>query len=183
MSQIIGMILIVFGCVQVGRLMVLDMQVEISEIVQFERMFLLLKSEIEYKKESLSCASRQVGEKLSFGVLNKCNCMQEKKGKTLLNISKRMEQRNGESFGEIWYDEWEKYLGNIKWKDEGRKRLLSFGEHTGYSDEQMQLEEIRMYIDEFQKYHEDKKKVYDEKRKLILSLTTATGVMLSIIFI
>lgn len=136
------------------------------------RMVILLKGEISYGHSSLHDAFAMASEKL-----------QGKFGEFLKETSLRMMDSPGMRFGEIFRECAQKKLQPLYLTKEEEETLLSFGEHLGYLDLNMQLRQLELFEKELVFWIENLQTEIPEKKKIFQSLGIMGGILLAILFI
>lgn len=170
MLQLLGAFMIVLGSYGIGYVYIEKERKIICVIEKWEQIMQMLISEITYKKQSLSLACFEIGEKL-----------RGKEGNCLLRISQRMEERQGESFRNIWDEECLKYCKEERIPTEEQLLIREFGILTGFEDEEIQKCMIVEQTEKWKNIRIRKEKEHLERKRLILILSSCMGFMLVLI--
>ncbi|MBS6643274.1 MAG: stage III sporulation protein AB [Clostridiaceae bacterium] len=137
---------------------------------QLRKMIFLLKGEILYANAPLEEAFERVGNK-SGGVL----------GTLFTAVSQRIRNQCGEPFFTMWIEEINGMDSRILLSKEDRQSLISFGEHLGYLDCEMQERTILLYLEQLDLTIAYLREHQREKSRLYTSLGIMGGLFLTIV--
>lgn len=170
MLQLLGACMIVLGSCGLGYAYIEKERKIICVIEKWEQMMQMFISEITYKKQTLTLACFEIGEKV-----------RGKEGTCLLRISRRMEERQGESFRNIWNEECVRYCKEERIPTEEQLLIREFGVLTGFEDEEVQKTMIAEQSQKWKNIRIRKEKEHLERKRLILILSSCMGLMLVLI--
>lgn len=170
MLQLLGSVMIIFGVLGIGYGYIEKENKILCVIETWEHIMQMFISEITYKKQPLSLASNEVGEKIGG-----------KEGICLKRISERMQERIRESFFTIWQEECLKYCKEEKVPEEEMRLIQEFGRLTGFEDEEIQKRMIEGQREKWKNLRLRKQEEYQERKRLILILSSCMGLMIVLI--
>ena len=90
---------------------------------------------------------------------------------------------SGESFFDIWKDEAHGFLETSPLTEREGEQLISFGEHLGYLDREMQERTILLYLEELEEEIEGISREIAQKRRLYTSAGVMAGLFLAVILV
>ena len=170
MLQLLGAVMIILGAMGIGHNYVEKEQKMICLLEKWECIMYMFISEVTYKKQPLSMASKVIGEKIGG-----------KEGNLLKSISEQMEQRNRESFFKVWQKECLQYCKEEKVSEEERLLLQEFGTLTGFEDENVQKKMIEEQKEKWKINRLRKQEEHQERKRLIMVLSSCAGIMIVLI--
>lgn len=127
-----------------------------EELKTLKRVMIMLRGEIKHNHAELGEAFCVIGKRIE-GVY----------GRWLLYLSKRMEEKDGQSMADLF----EQSVNEILKKKSGLRksdleRLCQLGENLGYLDREMQLSTVDYYMEQLEADREELGKHIKEQRKL-----------------
>lgn len=134
--KLVGAVLVTVGCAGIGFYKSSEILQRIEELREFQRLLLLLKSEIQYLAQPLPEALAKVAVRA--------------KGKYrdfFSELEKILYDKQGESFAEIWSNGVRKYFSDTSLKEDDLKLLCNIGDNIGFLDKQTQLSALEMYME------------------------------------
>lgn len=170
MLQLLGSVMIILGSLGIGYRYVEKNKKIICVIEKWESILQMFISEITYKKQPLSLACREIGEKIG-GNEERC----------LIRISERMQENRRECFSSIWQEESLKYCSEEELPEEEKVLIKEFCRLTGFEDEDIQKKLIEGQREKWKCIRMQKQEEYQERKKLILTLSSCMGLMLVLI--
>lgn len=168
--KIAGIILIIFSGAGIGFERSRELRERIRILEKLAQMLLLLKGEIRCTGASLEDAFLDTAQKMS-GEYKAC----------LLDIGKRLHERPGIPFGEIFSECTWKKIPLQKLDREERVVFLSLGEKLGYLDRQMQVAQLTLLEEELDRKIQILKEELPGKQKLYRSMGILGGIFLAIL--
>lgn len=171
MLDLLGSILIIGGMTGFGFLYLEKEKKRMDELGHVAYLFMLLKSEVSFKKQPLPCACRTSGEKL-----------QERIGKVLKEIADEMDTGRG-GFKELWKEKWKIYLRTSFLSQEEQKKVLNFSGFIGYEEESMQENMMEQQVEEFTRLKDRVREELEKKRKVVLTLSSCMGILFVLILL
>lgn len=166
MLQMLGAVMIILGGIGIGYRYIEKDRQTIHTLEKWESIMNMFVSEISYKKQPISFACDEIGERV--GGLE---------GGMLQSVSERIQERNGQIFLSLWKEECFKYCSRVKLEEEERGLLLNFGILTGFEDEYLQKLMIEEQKEKWKNIRLQKQEKHQERKKLILILSTCMGIM------
>lgn len=170
MLQILGAVMIILGGMGIGYGYVEKERYRIRITEKWECIMHMFISEITYKKQPLSFACNEIGEKIGG-----------KEGNVLKKVSDRMLDKETEGFFTIWQNECLKYCKEEKIKEEEQTLILEFSVLTGFEDENVQKKMIEEQKEKWKNMRLRKQEEYRERKRLILLLSSCMGIMIVLI--
>ncbi len=166
MLQVLRSAMIILGGIGVGFSYIDRERKMIHVIEKWEYIMHMFISEITYKKQPLSQASIEIGEKIGG-----------KEGSFLRKVSERMQERKKDRFFVIWQEECENYCKEERISREEQLLLQEFGTLTGFEDEEIQMKMIEEQKEKWKNIRVRKMEEHQERKRLILVLSSCMGIM------
>lgn len=166
MLQLLGCGLILFGSIGMGYSCIEKEQKIITAIQTWEHIMQMFVSEITYKKQPLSLACYEIGEKIG-----------RIEGEYLKRVAHRMQDKERNTFEKIWCEEWKNYYKEEKMKVEIKKLIEEFGALTGFEDEVIQKKMIEEQLEKWKNMRIKMQQEHGERKRLILLLSSGLGVI------
>lgn len=170
MLPMLGSFMIIIGGIGIGYSYIDRERKLISTVERWEYIMYMFISEIIYKKQPLSQASFEIGEKIGG-----------KEGAFLKKVSERMQERKIGSFLAAWQEECRKYCIEEKIPQEEQLLLQEFGTLTGFEDEIIQKNLIEEQKEKWKTMRIRKMEEHQERKRLILVLSSCMGIMVVLI--
>ena len=142
----------------------------IRVIEKWEQIMQMFISEITYKKQPLSLACYDIGEKIG-----------DEEGDCLKKISLQMQKKERDGFKEVWEQEWQRYCEEKRMQREFKELIREFGVLTGFEDETVQK---KMIEEQKEKWKSEKVKIqkeHRERKRIILLLSSCLGIVMVLI--
>lgn len=172
MQKIVGSILIITASTGIGLLKGMDLQKYLGDLQCLRELFLMLRSEIKYTKAPLGEAFTHIGKRLGGEY-----------GRWLLMLARKLEEKQGKTFWEIWNHSVEDALLHTKLKKNDLEQLKSLGRNMGYLDEEMQLGTIHLYLEQLNLEIQRTRESLESKKRLCNCLGVMGGIFLVVILI
>lgn len=168
--KIAGIILIIFSGAGIGLSKSRELRERIRLLEKLEQMLLLLKGEIRCTGASLEDAFLDTAQKMSgeYKVY-------------LQDIGKRLHERPGIPFGEIFSECTWKNIPLQKLEREESTAFLSLGDKLGYLDRQMQVAQLTLLEEDLDRRIRLLKEELPGKQKLYGSMGILGGIFLAIL--
>lgn len=166
MYKIIGCILIVLGTTGVGFSKSRELQLHLKELEELNKIFYLLKSEMEYTRAPFAEMFAKIGQKTGEPFQN-----------WLLKLSKKLYEKQGGMLWEIWCSSIEEDLNGSRLKEEELKELIQVGRNLEY------IENLKLYVEQLEYGIVHTRESYRTKRKLCQSLGIMGGIFLVILLL
>ena len=172
MQKIIGCILIIAAGSGMGWLKALELQKHLEEVQRLRELFLMLRSEIRYTKAPLQEAFYHMGKRT-----------EDIYGEWLLELSKRLEEKAGKSFPELWTRTIETYLSHTYLKKTDLEKLKDVGTNMGYMDEEMQIGAVNLYLERLELEIQQMWEELAARKRLCNCLGVMGGIFLAVVLI
>ncbi len=166
MLKIIGSIFILAACTGIGFSKSSDMQCHLNELEELKKLFYLLKSELQYTRAPFAEVFEKIGQKI-----------REPYRTWLLDLRRRLNEKNGSMFWEIWCTSITEDLQKSRLKEEELEELRQVGKNLEY------IESIDLYIEQMDYRIKNTREAYRSKRKLSQSLGIMGGIFLVILLL
>lgn len=167
-----GAAMVVAGTSGYGVWMAGNYQNRLSLLEQLRKMIFLLKGQILYANAPLPEALEAVGERTE-GVLSDW----------MLQVSKRLEEQQGEPFCQIWREEVGRLDADAALAKTDRQSLAALGEHLGFLDCEMQERNLLLYLEQLDLVIDDLRERREEKCRLYTSLGVMSGLFLTVLLL
>lgn len=165
-----GILLTAAGAAGTGISMGLRYRDHLRLLEDLRKMITLLKGEILYDNAPLEEAFAHAGERSSCVLSG-----------MFTDMSKRIAERNGESFYEMWQEEVDRLDKEVPLSNEDRRQLKGLGQNLGYLDHAMQERTILLYLEQLDGEITYLREHLQEKNRLYTSLGIAAGLFLIIV--
>ena len=166
MLQLLGACMILLGTMGIGYSYIEEERKILCIIEKWEQIMQMFISEITYKKQPLSLACIEIGEKVGG-----------KEGEVLIKVAERMQDKSRESFCIIWEEGCLNYCKEEKVTAEEQVILKEFGVLTGFEDEEVQKRMIEEQKEKWKNLRLRKQEEHQERKKLIGVLSSCVGLM------
>ena len=171
MLDLLGGILIIMGTTGFGYLYMEKERKRMELLERIIYLFSLLKSEITYKKQPLPHACRVCGEKI------------REEGRLLKEIAEKIEEGEGERFGEVWKSKWKEYLKGSSLTPEEKSRVLDFSSFIGYEEEELQEKMMEYQCKEFTLQADKVREELEKKKRVVILLSSCLGILFVLILL
>lgn len=172
MQRVVGMILILVASGGIGVAKGMDIQKYLKELEQLKQIFWMLRREIQYTKTPFPEAFANIGRRAG-----------EPFGEWLILLSKKLEERAGMTFFQLWTDSIDSCLKKTKLKQDDKELLNEMGMQMGYLDEKMQLGTIDFYLEQLDFVIRKTRAEAATKKRLYNCLGVMGGIFLVIILL
>lgn len=164
--RLFGCILILFASTGIGISISQDMQRHVDELEEIQRIFYLLRSEIQYTHAPFAEVFEKIGKKTTG-----------RYGEWLIACSHKLAEKRNGSFWEIWCDTIDEHLGHSSLKNDELEELKNVGKNLEY------IESIDLYIEQMEYRIKHTKENARSKKKICKSMGITGGVFLVILLI
>lgn len=172
MLKAAGAVLVVFSCGAFGYLKSAEMSGRLAQLMEIQKMVLLLLGEITYRREALPEALKRVSEK----------CREPLAG-FLKEVSHTAGLYEGERFADIFSGKAALYLKDSALTSKDLEDFGRLGEYLGYMDVELQKNTVALYLEELKYTIEEITREMPVKKKLYQSMGVLGGIFLAIAFI
>ncbi len=172
MVRILGLFCIVAACGGLGYRKGAELSMELRELQELRKIFLMLRSEIEYTKAPLGEAFYHIGGR-TYGVYRAW----------LLFLAEHLEKREGQSVREIWEEAAKEKLNGLHLSKDRREVFLSIGANLGCYDREMEIGGIDLYLEQVRLAIQQMQEEIPEKRRLCRCLGVMGGIFAAVILL
>lgn len=170
MQKLIGIICIITASAGMGYRRGIELTRELSELQEIRKIFLMLRSEVEYAQSPMDDAFYQIGERLS-GHYQRWLC----------SLAENLEQRTGQNFQEIWEISVQSCLLESHLSRKNLGFLKNMGANLGHYDRTMQIGAIDLYLEQLKLSIQNMQEEIPEKRRILNCLGVMGGIFVAVI--
>lgn len=164
MLKFVGNILILVACSGIGFSKSLDMKNHLNELEELQKIFCLLKSELQYTRATFAELFEKISDKIRSPykewMRQLCACIKE---------------RNNTSFWEMWCTSIDESLKDSRLKEEEIRELKNVGKNLEY------VENIDLFIEQMDYRMKQTREEYRTKTKLCQSMGIMGGIFLVVL--
>ncbi len=172
MLRMVGILLLMTGCIGLGYHTVSEEKQRIRELREIRHMMLRIQSEMTYGKRTLP---------------EICNLLAENGEEPYRTIFRRIfqkaEENDGATLERIWMEEMENGLRNLPLKREEKTILKNLSGCNGIADENMQAAGVGQSLDVLTRQIDRAETEYENKSRVIMSISVTAGLFLSILLL
>lgn len=172
MLKLIGVLLILLSGAGMGFKKGAELSKELAELQELRRIFLMLRSEIEYTKAPLGEAFYQISRRTS-GIYQEW----------LLSLTEQLKEKNGQSFREVWEIMIRKKLTTLHLSTIEQEQLKNMGSNLGFYDREMETGAIDLYLEQLKIQIENMQEEIPEKKRIFRCLGIMGGLFAAVILI
>lgn len=172
MCKLAGILLLMIGCIGLGRDKVADEKRRIRELREVRRMVQRIQNEITYGKRTMPEIC------LLFS-----QCMAEPYRTGFFEIFQRLNENDGSTLAAVWRVQMDACMADLPLKEEEKDILRNLPEHTGIMDETMQAVDVGQSLDFLTEHIRLAEAEYENKTKVIMSISVMTGLFLVILLL
>mgnify|MGYP003391367340 CR=1 FL=1 len=162
----LGSILILVACVGLGYAHSIELKVHLKDLEDVHKLFLLLKSELQYTKAPFSELFLNVSKK-----------MQTPYREWLDNLSEQLKSKNRASFWETWCESIDEDLKGSRLKKAELTELKEVGKNLEH------VEHLELFIEQMNERIKCTREEYRSKTKLCQSMGIMGGIFLVILLL
>lgn len=166
MHKIIGSILVILACTGIGFARGHDLQIHLKELEELKRIFLWIRSEIQYNKIPFSEVFWKIENKTSGNFKL-----------WLQTLADSLEKRDKHTFQELWESSITKCLKETLLSKEERKELKDIGTGLAY------IETIEVYLEQLEIRIQRAREDTTSKQKIYQSMGVMSGIFLIILLL
>lgn len=166
LTKLLGSVLIFVASCGIGYTKSHEMKIHLEELEELNKLFYLLKSELQYTRAPFSEVFEKIGRKV-----------REPYQTWMINLCNRLNKKNGAMFWEIWCMSIADDLQKSKLTAEEKEELKQVGKNLEY------IESLDLYIKQMEYKIKNVREVYRSKRKLCQSLGIMGGIFLVILLL
>ena len=172
MQKVLGAVFVITGFLGMGYFYIDREKEKIKFIDMWDNVLSMFINEIAYKKQSLTFATYEIGQK-----------MEGKVGQRFQKVHQRMTDQNREGFAEIWKEEWQNYIKNNKNYQKERKLIEEFAYLTGFEDEEVMIKMIEEQQRKWRSLRTEVMEGQQERKKMVWTLSICFSLMLILILL
>ena len=170
MLKLIGVLLIVMAGGGMGLKKGAELSKELAELQELRRIFLMLRSEIEYTKAPLGEAFYHISRRTS-GIYKEW----------LLTLAEQLKQKNGQSFREVWESVTREKLSCLHLRVIEREQLEYMGANLGFYDREMETGAIELYLEQLKIQIQNMQMEIPAKKRIFRCLGIMGGIFTAVI--
>lgn len=170
--KIIGVLFVTLSCAGLGADAAHKLKKRLRLLETLKHMVIHLKGEILYANAPLAEAFERTG-----------NRNPGKAGDFFREIAAELIRETGESFDGIWKEHAEKFGQGTPLSSKEKEQLISFGEHLGYLDRDMQEKTILLYLEDLEHSITSLREQEPQKCRLFMSLGVMSGLFLAVVLV
>ena len=172
MLKVLGVCLVVLSCTALGFERSLKLTRRLSGLRELQRMVLLIKGEISYRKEALPEALIRAAGRLTPPFSD-----------FLRNVAERADAYDGILFADIFMQEAETAFGDSALTKEDKEELRQLGQYLGYLDISQQENAMALFQQELERKIQAVQAEIPVKKRHYQSLGVLGGIFLAITLI
>lgn len=172
MLKALGVCLVVLACSALGFEKSLRLSKRLWSLREMQKMALLLRGEISYRKSALPEALERTAGKVEAPFSG-----------FLRETARRADAFEGFSFAEIFAQEAEEAFGDSALASGDRQELARLGESLGYLDITMQENSIALFLQELEQKIQTIQTEIPVKKKLYQTMGVLGGIFLAVAFL
>lgn len=172
MLRLVGILLLMTGCIGLGYNAVAEEKQRIRELREIRSIMLRIQNEMTYGKRTLPEICNLFGES-GEEPYRTIFCM----------IFQKAQENDGATLERIWMEEMENGIRNLPLKREEKEILKSLPGHTGIADGNMQAAGIGQSLDIITGRIAQADTEYENKSRVIMSISVTAGLFLSILLL
>jgi stage III sporulation protein AB len=138
----------------------------VQDLLEFKKALLILSSEIEYMRSTLTEACANIAKRTGFGISG-----------IFSHFSESLANGGGETAYQLWYAAMQ--TGKTFLADEDRVVLEDFGKTLGYLDKQMQKNAIDYAVNYIDEKAASLQKQSDKNKRMYRSLGVIGGLLIT----
>ena len=158
--------LIIFACSGWGYSKNRELNNHLKELENMKQIFHMIRGQLKYTRGTFEDVFEEIGDKVDGSM-----------GKWLKELGKRLYQKDGKSFEDIWKISIERELKESHLRKEDLDKLLRLGRNLDH------FENIDLFIEQLEYKIQTTREAYKTKGKLYKSFGIMGGVFLVILFI
>ena len=168
--RIIGTMLVMTGSVGIGMYLSAKEGFRVQDLLEFKKALLILSSEIEYMRSTLSEACANISKRTSLGV-----------SAIFGRFSRLLVEGEGETAYQLWLTAMDECKDKAFLADEDRTVLEDFGKTLGYLDKQMQKNAIEFAVTYIDEKSASLAAASDKNKRMYRSLGVIGGLLLTVV--
>lgn len=172
MFRLVGILLLMTGCIGLGYRAVSEEKQRIRQLREIRHMMLRIQSEMTYGKRTLP---------------EICSLLAQNGAEPYRTIFCRIFQKAAENDGatleRIWMEEMETGLRDLPLKQEEKEILKNLSGGSGITDEAMQAAGVGQSLDFLTRRIDRAETEYESRSRVIMSISVAAGLFLSILLL
>lgn len=172
MFRITGVICVLCGCLGVGYHMVMREKQRIVHLRELCRIIRRMQAEMRYGKRTIS----EICEILS-------ECGEEDYRKCFGQIRGKMLLRKGDAMEKLWEQETRQCLDTAPLREDEKSILIRLPECLGMQDAGMQADSMQQFLELLERRLVHAQEEYDGKAKVIWSISTLSGVLITVVLL
>ena len=172
MQKIIGSILIVLSASALGMIKGQELQKRLSDMLEIKRIFIILKSQIEYTRSTFPAVFGQMARRCD-GIYKEW----------LLYLAKELNKCQANRIRNIWEDGVDEVLFKTQLKKTELELIKSVGTNLGQLDIESQTNAICLFLEQWEETIQKTRADLDAKKRLSNLLGVLGGAFLVILLV
>ena len=168
--RVAGTLLVMAGSAGLGMYFSAKESFRVQDLLEFKKALLILSSEIEYMRSTLSEACANIAKRTSMGVAD-----------TFANFSKLLAHGEGETAYQLWLAAMKPCKETTCLSSEDFTVLEDFGKTLGYLDKQMQKNAIEYTVSYIDEKAAALAAASDKNKRMYRSLGVIGGLLLTVV--
>ncbi|MCL2577660.1 MAG: stage III sporulation protein AB [Defluviitaleaceae bacterium] len=168
--RVAGTLLVMAGSVGLGMYYSAKEGFRVQDLLEFKKALLILSSEIEYMRSTLSEACANIAKRTSLGI-----------SPIFLQFSRLLAEGEGETAYQLWLTAMEPCKETTCLAAEDRAVLEDFGKTLGYLDKQMQKNAIDYAVSYIDEKAAAIAAISDKNKRMYRSLGVIGGLLLTVV--
>lgn len=173
MYKLIGSILLITGTSLAGIAACNNLKMRIVTLKMLRKVMIMLRGEISYSVSTLPDALGSIAIRIENPLIHEF----------FANVSHRLNQLDGQTLKEIWYECTEESLTKSRLQQKDIEQFKMLGDNLGYLDKDMHINTINLYLEQLNNDIEISSDEISDTCRVYKCIGMATGVFISIILI
>ena len=172
MQKFIGVILIIVASAGIGYQKGIYLSRSLEEMQELQRIFLMLRSEVEYTNTPFREAFFRIGDRTAG-----------KYQRWMFRLAESLNERNGQNFLELWKETLSEYQKETDLDRKNWELLMNMGANMGYADRVMQLGAIDLYLEQLKLHIRQMQEEIPERRRIFNCLGVMGGIFVAVVLV
>jgi stage III sporulation protein AB len=168
--RLIGTLFVMLGSVGLGLCFAAKESFRIQDLLEFKKALLILSSEIEYMRATLSEACANISKRTSKGI-----------SQIFATFSTLLSESEGETAYQLWLTALESQSTGTFLAPEDRTILQDFGKTLGYLDKDLQKNAIEYTLTYINEKTTTLQKQSDKNKRMYRSLGVIGGLLITVV--
>lgn len=174
MIRILGFVAILIGTMGCGLSIIKERKTDVEECKEWLYVLSVVENEMAFQKSTLP--------EICFRI-SKQSTINRKKRIFLENVYNRMQEKNGESFGTVWEEEFKLHELGKECNREIEKEIQGIGKKLFFEDVAMQRNIVQTTMQKIEYYMKKKQRENETENKVVLCMSVMSGLLITILLI